>query len=53
LGAGAVDADDQVARLQPGLCRRRAVDRRNDLGYTVFFGDLDAETTELAVNVGL
>ena len=44
----AVDLADQVARHDPGLCRRRVVDRRDHLDEALFHRDLDAEAAEFA-----
>ena len=48
-----VDLDDQIARLDAGLGRGRAVDGRDDLDHAVLHRDLDAEAAELALGLHL
>ncbi len=48
-----VELDDQVARLDAGLERRRVLDRRDHLDEAVLHPDLDAEAAELALRADL
>ena len=53
LRARLVDHDNLVTRFESGMSRRRPVDRRDDLGYSVLFGNLHAEPAKAAGNVCL
>ena len=48
---GAVEADDVVARFQPGFERRRVVDRRNHFDHTAFHRHLNAQAAEFSLRL--